>query len=103
VYVLNPFKILLHAMDGLKQACFNPLVTVNPASVGLESACARIAEALCWEDGVESHWIISARLLIAGIIAALVKYGSAADKNLVAVGNRKPRSLLLSNAALARC
>lgn len=87
VYVLNPFGILLDAMKGLKQASFNVLASIDAASVSFYSACARIADALCWEEGSENHFIISARQLIAGVIAALVKYGAVGDKNLVAVRN----------------
>jgi type IV secretion system protein VirD4 len=87
VYVLNPFGILLDAMKGLKQASFNPLSSLDPLSLGFYSACDRLADALCWEEGHETHWIISARLLISGVVAALVKYGSPADKTLVAVRN----------------
>jgi type IV secretion system protein VirD4 len=90
VYVLNPFGIFLGgAMNGLKQACFNPMSTLDPASTSFHAACDKLADAICWEEGhmSDSHWIVSARLLISGTIAALVKYGVEADKNLVAVRN----------------
>jgi type IV secretion system protein VirD4 len=89
VYVLNPFNILSECMKGLKQARFNPMASLDPASVGFHSDCDKIADAICWEEsgGSENHWIISARQLISGVIAALAKYGEPAEKNLVAVRN----------------
>lgn len=87
VYVLNPYGILLDRMQGLKQARFNPMAALDPLSAGFHSACDRLADAICWEEGNETHWIISARQLISGIIAALAKYGAPADRNLVAVRN----------------
>ena len=84
VYVLNPFGILLGSMNGLKQACFNPMTALDPASISFHAACDKLADAICWEEGhmSDSHWIVSARLLISGIIAALVKYGVAARTRL---------------------
>ncbi len=89
VYVLNPFGILLDRMKGLVQAKFNPMSMLDPNSRSFHADCDKLADAICWEEGShgDSHWIISARLLISGIIAALAKYGAAADKNLVAVRN----------------
>jgi type IV secretion system protein VirD4 len=89
VYVLNPFKILLDSMKGLKQACFNPMMVLDPASVAFHASCDKLADAICWEEGnlSDSHWITSARLLISGVVAALAEYGTPAEKNLVAVRN----------------
>ncbi len=76
-------------MKGLKQATFNPMSSLDPKSPSLHADCDKLAEAICYEDsahGSDSHWVVSARLLISGIIAALAKYSRAAsDKNLVAV------------------
>ena len=89
VYVLNPFGILLDRMKGLVQAKFNPMANLDPKSRSFHADCDKLADAICWEEGShgDSHWIISARLLISGVIAALAMYGAAADKNLVAVRN----------------
>jgi type IV secretion system protein VirD4 len=89
VYVLNPYGILLDHLKGLKQATFNPMSSLNPKSGSFHADCAKLAEAICYEEsgGFDNHWIESARQLIAGIIAALVKYGAPADRNLVAVRN----------------
>ncbi len=89
VFVLNPFEILLDRMKGLRQATFNAMAGLNAALLSFAADCQKLAEAICYEENQtgDSHWIASARQLIAGIIAALVKYGAAEDKNLVAVRN----------------
>jgi type IV secretion system protein VirD4 len=87
VYVLNPFAILLAAMTGLKQACFNPMSSLDPSLLSFHADCDKLAEAICWEEGylADGHFVVSARLLLSGVIAALVKYGVPEEKNLVAV------------------
>jgi type IV secretion system protein VirD4 len=89
VYIINPFGILSESLKGLKQARFNPMSILDPASLAFHSVCDKLAEALCPDDaaGNERHWILSARILISGIIAALAKYGKLSEKNLVAVRN----------------
>ena len=89
VYVLNPYGILRDRIKGLKQATFNPMSSLDPKSPSFHPDCDKLAEAICYEEAHtgDSHWITSARLLISGIIAALVKYGAPEDKNLVAVRN----------------
>ncbi len=89
VNVLNPYGILLDRMKGLKQATFNPMSSLDPKSPSFHADCDKLAEAICYEEHLtgDSHWITSARQLLSGIIAALKKYGAAADQNLVAVRN----------------
>ncbi len=88
VYVLNPFCILQNYLKGLKQACFNPMSILDPASNSFHAVCDKLAEAICWDEGGhDSHWIMSARMLISGIMAVLAKFGPVADRNLVAVRN----------------
>ena len=89
VYVLNPFGILRDSLKGLKQARFNPMSSLDPKSRSFHADCDKLADAICWEEGshCDSHWIISARLLISGIIAALAKYGAPSERNLVALRN----------------
>ena len=89
VFILNPFEIWLDRMLGLVQATFNPMSSLDPTSLSFHADCDKLADAICYEEGTlsDSHWLVSARLLISGIIAALAKYGAAADKNLVAVRN----------------
>jgi len=89
VFVLNPFEILLDRMKGLKQATFNAMAGLNAALLSFHADCQKLAEAICYEENQtgDSHWIASARQLIAGIIAALVKYGAPQDRTLIAVRN----------------
>lgn len=89
VYVLNPFGILGKHLNGLKQARYNPLSILDSSSLSFHATCDKLAEAICPDDlaGSERHWIMSARMLISGVIAALAKFGAATDKNLVAVRN----------------
>jgi len=87
VYVLNPYGIWLDRMKGLKQATFNPMSSLSTKSASFHADCDKLAEAICYEEShsSDSHWIISARLLISGVIAALVRHGKPEEKNLVAV------------------
>ncbi len=91
VHILNPYGILLDHLKGLKQATFNPMSSLDPksGSGSFHANCDKLAEAICYDEGqgFDSHWIESARQLLSGIIAALVKYGAPEDKNLVAVRN----------------
>lgn len=89
VYVLNPFEILQKPLKGLKQARYNPMGILDPASTAFHATADKLAEAICPDDlaGAERHWIMSARQLISGIIAALVKFGAEADRTLAAVRN----------------
>jgi type IV secretion system protein VirD4 len=87
VYVLNPYGILLDRMKGLTQATFNPMSSLDPKSGSFHADCDSLTDAICDDEvlGPDSHWIESAKQLISGVIAALKKYGAAADQNLVAV------------------
>jgi type IV secretory pathway TraG/TraD family ATPase VirD4 len=89
VNVLNPYGIFPDRMKGLKQVTFNPMSCLDPKWPSFHADCDKLAEAICYEEHLtgDSHWITSARQLLSGIIAALSKYGAAADKNLVAVRN----------------
>jgi type IV secretion system protein VirD4 len=89
LFVLNPFGIQMDALKGLMLARYNPMSILDVLSSAFHATCDKLAEALCPSDvaGAEQHWIMSARLLISGVIAALAKYGADADKNLVAVRN----------------
>jgi type IV secretion system protein VirD4 len=89
VYVLNPFGILAKNLEGLKQARYNPLSILDPKALSFHATCDKLAEAICPDDlaGNERHWIMSARMLISGIIAALVRFGNPSERNLAAVRN----------------
>jgi type IV secretion system protein VirD4 len=87
VYVLNPFGILREHLAGLKQARFNPMTILDASSSSFHATCDKLAEAICPDEvgGADRHWIMSARLLISGVIAALTKYGAPSDRNLPAM------------------
>ncbi|HTW22420.1 MAG TPA: type IV secretory system conjugative DNA transfer family protein [Candidatus Baltobacteraceae bacterium] len=89
VYVLNPFGILRGSLAGLKQGHYNPMTILDPLSRAFHATCDKLAEAICPDEagGMDRHWIMSARLLISGVIAALAKFGAEADRNLAAVRN----------------
>ena len=86
VFVLNPFGMLPDAMKGLKQARFNPMEILDPASRSFHADCDKIAAACVWDEGKEgTHWTTAARILVSGVIAALVRHGAEHEKSLVAV------------------
>lgn len=86
VYVLNPFGMFQDALKGLKQARFNPMAALDPASKAFHALCDKLAAALVWDEGHDGrHWMTAARLLVSGVIAALARHGRPEEKNLAAV------------------
>ena len=86
VFVLNPFGMLPDALKGLTQARFNPMDILDPASQSFHALCDKLAAALVWDEGREGmHFTTAARMLVSGVIAALMRHGAACEKNLVAV------------------
>jgi type IV secretion system protein VirD4 len=86
VFVLNPFGMLPDALKGLKQARYNPLSILDATVPSFHADADKIASAVVWDDGKEgTHWTTAARILVSGVIAALVRHGAAHEKNLVAV------------------
>jgi type IV secretion system protein VirD4 len=86
VFILNPFGILSDALKGLKQARFNPMDILDGASPSFHAVCDKLAAALVWDEGRDgTHWIIAARILVSGVIAALVRHGKAHERNLATV------------------
>jgi type IV secretion system protein VirD4 len=86
VFVLNPFDMLPDALRGLKQARFNPMDILDPASKAFHATCDKLAAALVWEEGREGiHFTTAARMLVSGVIAALMRHGAASEKNLASV------------------
>lgn len=86
VFILNPFNMLPDALRGLKQARFNPMDILDPASGSFHAVCDKLASALVWEEGREGmHFTTAARVLVSGIIAALRRHGKAAEQNLPTV------------------
>jgi type IV secretion system protein VirD4 len=85
VYVLNPFGILTDALKGLVHARFNPMDILDAASDSFHAECDKIAWALVWEEVKDFHFTTAARILVSGVIAALVRHGIQAERNLVTV------------------
>jgi type IV secretion system protein VirD4 len=86
VFVLNPFGIQAEALKGLKQARFNPMDILDVTSASFHAACDKLALALVWDEGREGfHFTSAARLLVSGVIAALVRHGEENEKNLAIV------------------
>jgi len=87
VYILNPFKMFFDEL-GSMQARFNPMAIISPASASFHAECDKLAAALVWDEGTGEgkHWPIAARMLVSGIIAALIRHEAAPEKrNLVEV------------------
>jgi type IV secretion system protein VirD4 len=86
VYVVNPYGMFLDALKGLKQARFNPMAALDPKLRGFHADCDKLAAALVWDEGhSDRHWPTAARLLVSGVIAALVRHGKPEERNLAAV------------------
>ncbi len=86
VYILNPFGILKEGLKGLTIACLNPLDILDPDSVGFHAACDKIANSIVWDTGAEGkHFTDGARMLVSGVIAALIRYGKVDERNLPTV------------------
>src|SRR5271157_362635 len=86
VFVLNPFGMLPDALKGLKQAHINPMDILDAASRSFHAGCDKLAAALVWDEGREGmHFTTAARMLVSGVIAALVQHGEESEKNLPTV------------------
>lgn len=86
VFILNPFGMLPDALKGLKLARFNPMDILDVESQSFHALCDKLAAALVWDEGREGiHFTTAARMLVSGVIAALMRHGAAHEKNLVAV------------------
>jgi type IV secretion system protein VirD4 len=87
VYILNPFKLFPHELGGM-QARFNPMQIISAeSSLSFHALCDKLAAALVWEEGNSEgrHWTTAARILVSGIIAALIRHGDPARRTLVEV------------------
>jgi type IV secretion system protein VirD4 len=86
VFVLNPFKMFADKLGGVKLARFNPMDIIDAAALSFHADCDKLAAALVWEEGREGiHFTTAARILVSGVIAALVRHGAAREKNLATV------------------
>lgn len=86
VFVLNPFNMLPDARRSVKQARFNPMDILDPASSSFHAVCDKLASALVWDECREGmHFTTAARVLVSGIVAAFKLHGKAAEQNLATV------------------
>ena len=74
VYMLDPFKRVTGPASKAYQASFNPLRDLNPdTDEGLEMA-GQIADALViQQEGGASHWTMSARVFLLGLVLYIAK------------------------------
>jgi len=85
VYILNPFKMFPEQLGSMR-ARFNPMDIISAALMSFHADCDKLAAALVWDEGHEGqHWTTAARILVSGIIAALIRHGAPAQRTLVEV------------------
>ncbi|MUZ65011.1 type IV secretory system conjugative DNA transfer family protein [Agrobacterium vitis] len=80
VHVLDPFGV-----TGLVSAAFNPLDTLDPASLGVAEDASTLSDALVFDEpgmAGEAHWNEEAKALIAGLILKIVAVESPGRRNL---------------------
>lgn len=86
VHILNPFKMFDKELGGM-QARFNPMQIISADFLSFHADADKLAAALVWEEGNSEgkHFTDAARILVSGIIAALVRHGLPGKKSLVEV------------------
>jgi type IV secretion system protein VirD4 len=86
VYILNPFRMYAEQLHGML-ARFNPMDILDAAALSFHADCDKLAAALVWDEGNSEgkHWTMAARILVSGIVAALVRHGAPAQRTLVEV------------------
>ena len=86
VHILNPFKSFFEEL-GSMQARFNPMAIISSDSASFHASCDKLAAALVWEENNSEgrHWTTAARMLVSGIIAALIRHEVPEKRNLVEV------------------
>jgi len=89
VFVLNPFGMWPDHLRGLPEAKFNPVSVLDSSSPSFHAMAEKIAAVLVVEEehSEGKHWTAAARLLVSGIIAALVRHAPKDKRNLVEVLN----------------
>jgi type IV secretion system protein VirD4 len=87
VYVLNPFRMFAKELEGVTHARLNPMQIIEADSLSFHASCDKLAAALVWEEGNGEgrHWTMAARMLVSGIIAALIRHGDPERRTLVEV------------------
>lgn len=80
VHILDPFSV-----TGMRSAAFNPLDTLDPASLDVAEDASTLADALVFDEpGMtgETHWNEEARALIAGLLLKIVAVESPDRRHL---------------------
>ncbi|MXN49412.1 TraM recognition domain-containing protein [Shinella kummerowiae] len=80
VHVLDPFGV-----TGMRSAAFNPLDTIDPASLDVAEDATALADALVFDEpgmAGEAHWNEEAKALIAGLLLKIVAVESPGRRNL---------------------
>jgi len=86
VFILNPFGMLPEALKGMPLARFNPMDLIDATSSAFHAACDKLAAAIVWDEGPNGmHFTTAARILVSGVIAALIRHGRECEKTLVVV------------------
>lgn len=96
VYVVDPFGIVA----GVTSARFNPLAAINPNSNQFSEEVELLADALVVQekDADSNHWEDTARILIGGLVAYLIKSQDGAtllDMRLALTQEGEARDILL--------
>lgn len=80
VVVIDPFRVCGGVSDGL-----NPFDLLDPKAESFASDCYMLAKLLTGNQlsAVDRFWDQNAESLLAGVIAYLIEFGSAQDRNLV--------------------
>jgi type IV secretion system protein VirD4 len=85
VYILNPFKLFPKEL-GSMQARFNPMDLIEVKSAAFHAQCDKLAASLVWQGmNEQQHWTDAARLLVSGIVAALMRHGDPKKRTLAEV------------------
>ena len=80
VHVLDPFSV-----TGMRSAAFNPLDTLDPASLDVAEDASTLADALVFDEpgmAGEAHWNEEAKALIAGLLLKIVAVESPGRRHL---------------------
>lgn len=80
VHVLDPFGV-----TGMRSAAFNPLATLDPASLDVAEDASTLADALVFDEpgmAGEAHWNEEAKALISGLLLKIVAAESPGRRHL---------------------
>ncbi|MET0173217.1 MAG: type IV secretory system conjugative DNA transfer family protein [Agrobacterium vaccinii] len=80
VHVLDPFGV-----TGMRSAAFNPLDTLDPASLDVAEDASALADALVFDEpgmAGEAHWNEEAKALISGLLLKIISVESPGRRHL---------------------